>query len=396
MEHLESQCGSGGSGQIGIGHRLDAAALPREFDLRPARLGYTMRGWDFSRAELADAVNAHRMLNPALELGTNVCPWNCSFCFTEDPRNVAGNKRRLANEMSLGERLSLIDAVASLGARSINIVGAGEPTIDPNFWRCLERMNKHGITPIIFTEGSLRLTRRPFVRRLYELGATVVLKVNSLWNEEYQNAVVRGSSEKANPSADNYTRLRNDAIQLLIEEGFNQNEPTRLAFDTIICKQNAHEITRLHEYARAHNIFVLFVGYIPSGRSTDRLHDALTRSEQFAIFDELARIDRQKFGITHRSIFPYAGGVPCSMRGTGLFVKITGQVFDCPGELVSLGNVRAEPLSEIWERARPITQKFDGGCAPREAFWDGVGKLVTIEPRIAINRPLAMAESVSA
>ena len=384
MEYLESECDTGRSGQLVYDHATDAAALPYEFDLRPKGLGYTMRGWDFSRTELAAAIREHRLLNPALELGTNVCPWNCSFCFTEDPGNVAGNKHRLANEMSLNERLRLIDAAASLGTRSINIVGAGEPTIDPNFWHCLERMYKHGITPILFTEGSLRLTRRSFVRRLYELGATVVLKVNSLWNEEYQNSVVRGIGDKVNPAVNNYTRLRNDALTLLIEEGFNRSEPTRLAFDTIVCKQNAHEIMALHEYARTHNIFVLFVGYIPSGRSTEGLHDALTRTEQFALFDEIAKIDRQKFGIIHRSIFPYAGGVPCSMRGTGLFVKITGQVFDCPGELVSLGNVRSEPLSKIWERARPITQKFDGGCAPREAFWEGVSKLVEIKPRIVI------------
>lgn len=381
MDYLEARCDAGSSRKLASDHTIDAAALPYEFDLRPKGLGYTMRGWDFSRAELADAVSEHHLLNPALEVGTNVCPWNCSFCFTEDPRNVAGNKHRLANEMSLNERLRLIDSGAALGARSINIVGAGEPTIDPNFWHCLERMHKHGITPILFTEGSLRLTRRSFVQRLYELGTTVVLKVNSLWNEEYQNSVVRGIGDKVNPSVNSYTRLRNDALSLLIEEGFNQSEPTRLAFDTIICKQNAHEIMALHEYARSNNIFVLFVGYIPSGRSTDGLQDAMTRAEQFAIFEEIARIDRQKFGIAHRSIFPYAGGVPCSMRGTGLFVKITGEVFDCPGELVSLGNVRSEPLSEIWERARPITQKFDGGCAPREAFWNSVNKLVTIRPR---------------
>jgi MoaA/NifB/PqqE/SkfB family radical SAM enzyme len=364
-------------------HICDAAGLPYEFDLRPKRLGYTMRGWDFTRAELAAAVNGHRLLNPAVELGTNVCPWNCSFCFTEDVRNLVGRKRRLPGEMSESERLCLIDAAAALGARSINIVGAGEPTVDPNFWAYLERMAERHITPILFTEGALRLSDRSFVRRLYELGATVVLKVNSLWNEEYQNSVVRGDgvkAKKAKSAADNYARLRNQALALLIDEGFTESEPTRLAFDTIICRQNAHEVVALHEYARAHNIFVMFVGYIPSGRSSDGLQDALTRAEQFRLFEEIARVDREKFGIVHRSVFPYAGGVPCSMRGTGIFVKITGQVFDCPGELITLGNVRTEPLSEIWERGRSITESFDGGCAPREAFWRGESKPVMISP----------------
>lgn len=164
-----------------------------------------MRGWDFTRAELAEAVCGHRMLNPAMELGTNIRPWNCSFCFTEDPNNPTGRKRRLANELSLKERLSLIDQAAALGARSINFVGAGEPTIDPNFWELLERMAERGICPIIYSEASLKLTNKEFVRRLYGLGATVVVKVNSLWNAPYQNAIVRGPGTKTAASSDEYT-----------------------------------------------------------------------------------------------------------------------------------------------------------------------------------------------
>src|ERR1044072_2819006 len=190
--------------------------LPYEFDLRYAGRGFIMRGWDFTRAELAAAVKEHRMLNPALELGTNACPWNCSFCFTEDPANAAGRKRRLENEMGLSERLALIEGVASLGARSINFVGAGEPTIDPHFWTLLERMKEHDITPIVYTEASLRLTNQSWVRRLYELGATVVVKVNSFFNDEYQNAVVQGGEGRAPFGPKGYAQKRTEAIKILI------------------------------------------------------------------------------------------------------------------------------------------------------------------------------------
>ena len=118
-----------------------------------------------------------------------------------------------------------------------------------------------------------------------------------------------------------------------------------------------------------HNIFVLFINYLQPGLSSDGVSDALTREEQFTVFDELVRIDAEEFGLFHRSQFPYAGGVPCSIRGTGLFIKITGKVFDCPGELIPLGNARTEPLADIWKRARPITKAFDGGCTPRDEFW---------------------------
>ena len=82
--------------------------MPVELDL-PAAHGFTMRGWDFSRAEVAQAIHGHRMLNPAMELGTNICPWNCDFCFTESPVNRDGRKRHLEHELSLERRLRLVD-----------------------------------------------------------------------------------------------------------------------------------------------------------------------------------------------------------------------------------------------------------------------------------------------
>jgi len=342
--------------------------IPKEFDL-PFKYGFSMKGWDFSTAELTSAMQGRRMLNPAFELASNFCPRNCEFCFTEDPRNTEGAKRRLKNEMSLDDRLRLIDQAADLGTRSINFIGAGEPTIDPHFFTILEKMRSRGITPIVYSEGALKLTDRIFVKRLYSLGATVVLKVNTLKDEAYQNGIVAGPTGRKIPHQGNYFRDRNHALELLIEEGFNNVYPTRLAFDTIICKENANEILDIHRYARQNNIFVLFVNYLPSGRSTQVMHNAITRGEQFAIFEQIAEIDRQEFGIEHRACFPYAGGVPCTIRGFGLYVKIGGTVFDCPGESQAMGNICNESLAEIWERAHSIQQGFDGGCLPRKLFW---------------------------
>jgi MoaA/NifB/PqqE/SkfB family radical SAM enzyme len=348
--------------------------IPREFDV-PYKHGYTMKGWDFRTAELAEAMKGRRMLNPAFELASNFCPWNCEFCFTEDPANAEGAKRRLANEMSLDDRLRLIDEAADLGTRSINFIGAGEPTIDPHFWEYLERMQIHDITPIVYTEGALKLTDPNFVSRLFDIGATVVLKVNTLKDEAYQNAIVAGPPGRKIPQRhQDYFRDRNRAIEVLIERGFNASNPTRLAFDTIICKENAAEVLDIHRYARRNNIFVLFVNYLPSGRSKQVMHNAITRQEQFTIFEQMAEIDRQEFGIEHRACFPYAGGVPCTIRGFGLYVKIGGAVFDCPGESMSMGNFRGESLQQIWERAHPIQSEFDGGCLPRKLFWEGLAR----------------------
>ena len=329
-----------------------------------------MAGWDFSSDEIESAIKGHRLLNPAMELGTNICPWNCDFCFTESPSNHEGRKRRLAGELSLAERLKLISDAADLGTKSINFVGAGEPTIDPDFWTLIQEMRHHGITPIVYTEASLKLQDETFISRLFDYGSTVVLKMNSLFNAEYQDAILRGIRPKSGIPRQSYTEGRNRALELLLNAGFAKTVPTRLAFDTIICKENIHEIEDIHRYARSKNIFVLFVNYLPSGRTSDGHTGAIGWAEQHRIFQRLAEIDSQMFGMPpHSTHFPYAGGVPCSIRGLGLFVKITGEVFDCPGESARLGSLRENSLKTLWNDARSITAEFDGECLPRKLFW---------------------------
>ncbi|MEK6927478.1 MAG: radical SAM protein [Nanoarchaeota archaeon] len=343
--------------------------VPEEFDLIRTGKGYTMKGWDFRSEDIALALRDNRMLNPAYELASNKCPWNCFFCFTEDPNNPLGLKKKLEGELTLDERLNLIDQSKILGAKSINIIGAGEPTIDEHFWEIVEHIHKLDMTPIVYTEGSLKLTDPSFASRLYNAGATIVLKVNSLKNRDYQNSVVRGGKERVVPLRVDYFEKRNEALKILKAVGFNNHDPTRLAFDTIICKENLAEIPMIHRHARENNIFVLFVNYLPSGRSAIPLQNAITRNENYTIFNELAKIDREEYGLVHRSIFPYAGGVPCSIRGLGLYVKIKGDAFDCPGETEALGNIKKESLANIWQKTRHIRENFDGGCLPRENFW---------------------------
>jgi MoaA/NifB/PqqE/SkfB family radical SAM enzyme len=343
-----------------------------ELDLPPEH-GLIMKGWDFSQAEVAAAVAEGRILNPAIELCSNVCPWNCDFCFTESA--LAPKKRKLASELSFEQRVRLIEELAAFGAKSINIVGAGEPTIDPYLFDLLDAIAALDMQALVYTEGSLKLSDKDFCRRVYDSGATVVLKVNSLWREEYQNSIlVSGNTNHLTPKF-NYFRKRQEALENLFELGFNAVSPTRLAFDTIICRENADEIEALHRYTRDNNVFVLMVNYLPSGRSASGHTNSLSRAEQFDAFARIARIDREEYGISQRGIFPYAGSQPCLIRGTGLFVKINGDVLACPGETQPIGNVLVSPLPEIWGHLAEVRAEFDGHCPPRERFWKALASL---------------------
>lgn len=351
--------------------KTDVAGIPAQLDLgeldhAPGH-GLIMKGWDFSQADVARALAEGRILNPAIELFSNVCPWNCDFCFTES--TFSASKRKLRNEMSLAIRKQLLRDLSALGTKSINIVGAGEPTIDPDFFQVVEYATELGITPIVYTEGSLRLSDRNFCKRLYDSGVTVVVKVNSLFNETYQNKILLSGEVGRNTPRFNYFRKRAIALENMFEVGFNKDSPTRMAFDTILCRENFDEIESLHRYARDRNIFILLVNYLPSGRSASGHTNAISRSEQYAMFGRLSQIDRDDYGISQRGNFPYAGSQPCLIRGTGLFIKINGDVLACPGETRAVGNINVSPLPEIWDRLKDVRASFDGGCPPRERFW---------------------------
>lgn len=340
----------------------------KDFDLRAPGRGFLMRGWDFSSDEIQAALNENRMLNPAVELFSNVCPWNCDFCFTESPTRT-GRKLSLPGEMTLDERFELLEQLRQAGAKSVNIVGAGEPTIDPYFWHLMERVAELGMTPILYTEASLKLRGVGFAKRLFDLGATVVVKVNSLFDRQYQNRVVRGQLDSKDAQSYDYFEARNRALDTLLEVGFANEEPTRLALDTIICRQNLSEVPNIHRWARERNIFVLFVNYLPAGRSEGGMTDEISLEEQAGVFRELADIDSKEFGLSHSHQYPYAGGVPCTIRGLGIYVKIQGEVFDCPGERERLGSFPSDSIGQIWQRAESITREFDGGCRPRLDYW---------------------------
>lgn len=343
------------------------------FSQEPAH-GLTMAGWDFSKEEILAARQKHHMLNPAFELATNICPWNCDFCFTESPVNMDGKKRRATSEISLEDKMELISSAAELGAKSINIVGAGEPTIDKDFWTLIEYMGSLSLTPILYTEGSLKLSDLAFCKRLYEQNVTVVLKMNSLNDHAYQDKILRGTKSKSGVPLHSYSKKRDQAIRNLFAVGFNSSSPTRFAFDTIICKENISEIPEIHRFARKNNIFILLVNYLPSGRTSDPHTSAVTWKEQHALYQKLREVDIQEFGFSASDKFPYGGCTPCTIRGFGLYAKIDGSVFDCPGQSRKIGNIKSNSLAELWEDLRLESANWTGGCLPRTIAWKEQGK----------------------
>ncbi|MEI7563272.1 MAG: radical SAM protein [bacterium] len=136
-----------------------------------------------------------------LRVMTEKCLRNCFHCFTEKAKKT----------LSLEDIKQLLDQLAEMQVKAVDFLGEGEPTLDKDFFEIMEYTKSKGIQPVIFTDAATKLRDLSFVRRLKDIGATVIPKCDSLRNAEYQNRVV-------DDKTGTYFDQRNEALQLLIQE----------------------------------------------------------------------------------------------------------------------------------------------------------------------------------
>ena len=321
----------------------------------PIGIGAVIKGWNikeehFRNSNFLSVVDFFAM--------THACPHDCFHCFTEK------NKKTL----TLDEIKKVIDQLAEMKTVAIDYDGEGEPTIDKDFFEIVEYTVTKGIQPIIFTDAATKLRDREFVKRLNKSGVSIIPKCDSLWNKDFQNWVVGDKSGA-------YFHQRNEAIKLLIKEGFNKPEKdgtTRLGFDMVVCKKNMHEVEKTLRYCREHNLWIVFAFYLPAGRSGKENFDKslmLTKADKQKIRDIVKRVDKE-YEIKHEII---NNNFLTSRCVEFICIHGDGRVCPCPGNEFVVGNVRTNSIKELKEKIlkkfpchNPKT--FDGYCCYRERF----------------------------
>jgi MoaA/NifB/PqqE/SkfB family radical SAM enzyme len=231
---------------------------------------------------------------------------------------------------------------------------------DPKFFEQIEYIYNSGIIPIIFTNGILLTEEK--AKKLYDLNCSIMLKFNSL-NVDIQDELVGRCG---------YTKMRDKALQILMDTGFNKTKPTRLGFDSIIVKQNKNEILDMLRFCRKNNIFPMFKTFIPTGGALQYKEWEITKNELIEIYKDAQKIDEEEFGIKYSLSLPYIGCFPCTQWHYALFVDILGNAYVCPGSRVLLGNIKENSLIDIWNthKAKEFRIKKYVSCPPREEYWN--------------------------
>jgi MoaA/NifB/PqqE/SkfB family radical SAM enzyme len=336
-------------------------------------------GWVFTERELAEARAGNRLLNPSLDLGS-ACNLNCPYCFVESKNSA--RKGRKPGELNRREIELVIDDCVSAGARTFNLVGSGEPTIDPQFRDVVNRCHSAGARSVVFTNGIAISEDETLVDFLWKSKATIVLKFNAI-TPLLQDSMV---------GKNGYSNIRDLALERLMRCGFNATNPTRLAVDTLACRGNLDELPLIHRWCRNNNVFPMTAEFIPTGRTSDgsvnqvaalkvidadlasratELLQPLSGGQRCRLLAELVAIDRE-YGIEHQGERAYFGGGRCTQL-LGVYIDIVGRIWACVArsrgagvDALPLGSVRAgDKASTVW-RNEPylkwIRSTYTGAC----------------------------------
>jgi len=318
-------------------------------------------GGTFSDDEVERALAEHGPLTMDFSIPGR-CLNNCPYC----GYYAVNNDGKLAHR----EVLDVIAQFASLGGRSVKILGEGEPLLRFDICEILAAIGNHGLIPVLFTCGDVlgdkqlcaRIhgsTCQELSRHLFSLGCTIVLKFES-WQ---QDDIVRRPG---------YSDLRNRALRTLLDLGFNSTYPTRLGFGIVLLRQNYGQILEIYSFALQHNIYPLICPLMPIGRSKSkawRTRIAPTPLETQHLKQRLIKT-RSRYSNDTFEDSDFPGGLPCDVARCGMYIDDAGNAFLCESDELA-GNARAEEFRSIWQRIDALKsskyghEREAGLCSPK-------------------------------
>jgi radical SAM protein with 4Fe4S-binding SPASM domain len=300
----------------------------------------------FSAADIAACLDRGGLLSLELEF-TRLCDLRCTYCY-------ASAGEALPGELSLRELVSAVEQAKRLGAQRIVLLGGGEPLLFPALSELIQHIHALGLSQALFTNG-MRLTAE-VCRFLFDHRVTVAVKHNSFL-PAVQDALAGVSGA--------YQRIQR-GLGLLMASGYPDPDHS-LCIQSVICRANRDEMADMWTWARERGITPYFEVLTDQGRAKQHPSLNLPPEEIRLVFERLAAIDRERFGIAWVPRPPIAG-FTCRRHLYSCLVTAQGFVQPCPGVEVSIGNIRETPLEAILRDSRVITdlrgvfQRIDRTC----------------------------------
>ena len=336
----------------------------------------THDAWTFSGEELREAIQGDRLLNVSLDL-SNECNLNCPYCFTAPAKSSQRDKN--TDCLSFEEYKEIVIQLKEAGTKTINIIGAGEPTMYAHFDELVKFISLQGIKVCVSTNGILLASQNKRIDLLNEINATIILKVNSR-NSHLQDLLV---------GRNGYASIRDNTLKKLMSKGFNKDVPTRLAINTLLIKPIYTELFDIFIFCRENNISLIASVYMPTGRTSglvfqgkeaipnnfhvlDDLYQPLTEDDIAKLLIQLKDYDKRN-DIARAPHPAYISGIACTQL-LGIQIDNRGKVWSCPArKLFNNCKIEEKPLltsrptdfKSIWKTNQTlwnIREIYNGTC----------------------------------
>jgi len=329
--------------------------IPVKYSRFPDGYVNDINGWAFDKETIIK--NKGKLLTLDIDYGS-YCSLDCPACFKKE--NTIDDFK---HELQFSDLVEIILQAKQLGLRSVKFLGAGDPFENSRFIEFLRFLKQQNVIPLIFTKGHVigddNLVYKYFseygiytgyelVKELNKCNASIMLGFNS-FDDEIQATMVGGNID--------YIHLRNKALQLLVKEGFNETNPTRLALAinpvTIL---NIDEVFEIYRWGRLRNMYCIVTPSMIAGRARDKRWVTINPAEhrliklyvdiyRFNIETNLQTLEQ----IKEEGVSSYAGGHPCNQVATGMYVSLSGKVLTCPGSEENIeGDYWEDSLENIW------------------------------------------------
>jgi len=281
------------------------------------------------------------------------CNYRCKKCFTR------ANSRKIKNTLTLEDIFKLIKEGKKLGAKSVSILGEGEPLIYKNIKQVISYINKLGMIPIIATNG--RLLTKEMINFLDKHNTTIGFSLDTLDEKKYFEYC--GGNASLPKVLKNIDYARKLYVKRIYEK--NNYRVYQLLLHMTVTPKNFKNMSQLKKFCK-NDIFF-------DSQPLAEIGDA---QKNISFFGKKLTYERyQKEG--HHLIPPMVltktekGKDICCLFYYGLAVGYNGEImFDTHaiGLDGNIGNIRNYPLVKLLEKIKRLKElyltKYKTGYCP--------------------------------
>lgn len=263
------------------------------------------------------AIASAQPLSAYLEL-TYRCPLRCAFCY--NPR------RRDRAPLTSAEWGAVLDELRRLGTLTVTLTG-GEPLARADFFEIAESVRARAFALVVFTSGAL----------VDEDAADRLARLDPVGVELTLHGARAATHDHATGTRGSFAGLQAAIARL-------QARKLRVRLKTPVTPGNADELEAMADIAAGLGVPYQLDPTLSSRQGSSRARPCAVSVEGL---EKTYRLTAERGQLPR--VVRLAGGVNCGLGRSTLAIDPEGEVYPClQWRERSLGNVRAQRLSELW------------------------------------------------